>query len=173
MITTLQADITTLNVDAIVNAANRTLLGGSGVDGAIHQAAGRELLEECQQLGGCETGDAKLTRGYTLPAKYIIHTVGPFWHGGDTGEPESLRSCYHRSLEIAAENNLSSIAFPCISTGIYGYPMEAATEIAITTVKKFLAQPSSLKEVTFCCFSANDLSVYESMMAQLTQDQDQ
>jgi O-acetyl-ADP-ribose deacetylase (regulator of RNase III) len=161
----IQADITTLVVDAIANAANTTLLGGGGVDGAIHRAAGPDLLEECRALRGCQTGDAKITKGYRLPARYVIHTVGPVWHGGHRGEAELLASCYRRSLEIARENSLRSIGFPSISTGVYGYPLEEAAAIAIETVGEFIdLNPSSFDEVVFCCFSPGDLEIYCRML---------
>ncbi len=162
----IQADITTLRVDAIVNAANRTLLGGGGVDGAIHRAAGPELLEACRSLRGCETGDAKITPGFRLPARFVIHTVGPVWHGGQSGEPEKLASCYRRCLELARENDIRSLAFPSISTGAYGYPVEAATRIAVQTVAAFLAAHADRPEVTFCCFSAGDLEIYRRMLSE-------
>jgi O-acetyl-ADP-ribose deacetylase len=161
----LQADITSLAVDAIVNAANSSLLGGGGVDGAIHRAAGPELLHECRLLGGCETGGAKITKGYRLPAKHVIHTVGPVWHGGDHGEPELLASCYRRSLELAVANGLASVAFPSISTGVYGYPKEPAARIAVATVRASLADAPSIREIVFCCFSAGDLEVYRRVLA--------
>lgn len=160
----LRADITTLPVDAIVNAANRSLLGGGGVDGAIHRAAGFELLEACRKLGGCETGDAKLTPGFRLPAAYVIHTVGPVWHGGIHGEAELLARCYRRSLEVAAAHALRSLAFPCISTGVFGYPPDQAARIAVHTVDTTLAESDAIDLVVFCCFSPADLRLYEALL---------
>jgi O-acetyl-ADP-ribose deacetylase (regulator of RNase III) len=161
----LLADITTLEVDAIVNAANTSLLGGGGVDGAIHRAAGPELLEECRALDGCLTGDAKITRGYRLPAKHVIHAVGPVWYGGDRGEADLLASCYRRAIKLAHEQGLKSIAFPSISTGVYRFPFEYAAEIAIDAVRSALAVLDADIEVTFCCFSAGDLAVYQKLLS--------
>jgi O-acetyl-ADP-ribose deacetylase (regulator of RNase III) len=161
----IKADITTLSVDAIVNAANPSLLGGGGVDGAIHRAAGPELLAECRTLGGCRTGDAKVTGGYRLPARYVIHAVGPVWHGGDHQEAQLLASCYRRSMEIAGDLKLASIAFPSISTGVYGYPVEQAAEIAVRTVRQFIENDHSLQQVIFCCFSQSDLMIYQVKLA--------
>lgn len=160
----MHADITTLKVDAIVNAANSSLLGGGGVDGAIHRAAGPELLQECRLLGGCKVGEAKLTKGYRLPAKFIIHTVGPVWHGGAHNEPELLASCYRNSLRIAACSGVHTIAFPCISTGVYGYPVELAAQVAVNAVNSELPQLGSIREVIFCCFSVSDFAVYQRLV---------
>ena len=158
----IHADITTLAVDAIVNAANRSLLGGGGVDGAIHRAAGPELLEECRRLGGCETGQAKPTRGYRLPARYVIHTVGPVWDGGNSGEPELLADCYRNALRVAESLGVHHLAFPAISTGVYGYPKREAARIAVDTVANHASD--TIEAVTFCCFSAEDLQIYRIIL---------
>ena len=166
-IAVVQGDITTLAVDAIVNAANESLLGGGGVDGAIHRAAGSGLLAECRKLGGCPTGQAKLTQGYQLPAKYVIHTVGPVWRGGAAGEPDLLTSCYRSSLQLAADKGLATVAFPSISTGIYGYPIALACRIALHTTKAFLEHHTQPGLVTFVCFSAYDLDEYKLALAEI------
>lgn len=157
-------DITTLKVDAIVNAANSSLLGGGGVDGAIHQAAGRELLAECRPLGGCPTGQSKITRGYRLPARHVIHTVGPIYEDGRQGEPELLKSCYVESLRLAEAHGLNSIAFPCVSTGIYGYPKDAACAIAVESVRSWLETHVLPDRVVFCCFSESDAALYRDRL---------
>jgi O-acetyl-ADP-ribose deacetylase len=164
LIQALRSDITQLNVAAIVNAANSSLLGGGGVDGAIHHAAGPELLAECRLLGGCQTGDAKITKGYRLPAKHVIHTVGPVWYGGRSGEQELLASCYRRSMEVAAQNEIFELAFPSISTGIYGYPVELSADTAVATVRSSMSELPSIRRVIFCCFSEGDLRVYERIL---------
>lgn len=160
-----RGDITKLTVNAIVNAANSALLGGGGVDGAIHRAAGPELLAECRELRGCRTGEAKITRGYRLPAQWVIHTVGPIWRGGASREAELLASCYRRSLELAAAHGLRSVAFPCISTGVYGFPADAAARIAVETVREFLKAAPAPLDVTFCCFSDDDLERYRALLS--------
>lgn len=157
----VDGDITKQQVDAIVNAANNSLLGGGGVDGAIHRAAGPELLAECRTLNGCPTGEAKITKGYRLPAKFVIHTVGPIWRGGDSNEDQLLENCYKNSLKRAVENEIKTIAFPSISTGVYGFPIERASRIALNTVKTFLEKNESIQKVTFVCFGSHDYQVYQ------------
>lgn len=161
----IQGDITQLKVDAIVNAANRTLLGGGGVDGAIHRAAGPELLNECRTLGGCQTGEAKITAAYRLPCKYVIHTVGPVWYGGNHNEAEKLHNCYTHSLRLAESHRCQSVAFPCISTGVYRFPKEQAAQIAVGAVKLLASSLSAVQEVTFVCFSAEDKDIYDKLVS--------
>jgi len=162
------ADITTLAIDAIVNAANRTLLGGGGVDGAIHRAAGQQLLAECRKLGGCETGGAKITRGYRLPTPHVIHTVGPVWRGGEAGEETLLASCYRASLALAAEHQLESIAFPAISTGVYAFPPDTAARIAVgTVVSEMSDNPRTLRRIVFCCFAPESAAHHTNALAEL------
>ena len=160
----IQADITTMEVDAIVNAANESLLGGGGVDGAIHRGAGPELLKECRTLGGCNTGQAKITNGYNLKAKFVIHTVGPVWRDGTNGEPQLLASCYRNCLQLAVENKIQTIVFPSISTGVYGDPILQASQIAVREVRNFLVNNPLIKQVSFVCFSSEDLYVYKSLL---------
>ncbi len=162
----IRSDITKLAVDAIVNAANSSLLGGGGVDGAIHRAAGPELVHECRLLGGCKTGEAKRTAGHNLPAKHIIHTVGPVWRGGSNGEPELLEQCYRNCIEIAEQHQLRTVAFPSISTGIFGYPITLAARTAIAVTRDAISTQSSIVEVTFCCFSDGDLAEYERALSE-------
>ena len=169
----VQGDITKLHVDAIVNAANSSLLGGGGVDGAIHRAAGPQLLVECRRLGGCETGQAKLTGGYNLPAKYVIHTVGPVWRGGTQGEPELLASCYRNSLQLAVKHSIKSIAFPAISCGVYGYPVEEAVEIAFNETLDFLSRHEEINKVIFACFDADVYQAYVDALARQTLNNDE
>lgn len=163
----IQHDITKVQVDAIVNAANTSLLGGGGVDGAIHRAAGPQLLEATRKLGGCATGDAKITPGFNLPARYVIHTVGPVWRGGHEGEPQLLASCYQSCFRLAVANGVETIAFPSISTGVYGYPIEEASRIALIETRHFFGRDSGLTKVVMVCFSARDLNVYREAYAEV------
>jgi O-acetyl-ADP-ribose deacetylase (regulator of RNase III) len=162
-----QVNVVTLAVDAVVNAANQTLLGGGGVDGAIHRAAGPQLLDECRRLNGCPTGQAKITKGYRLPARHVIHTVGPIWSGGRRGEPELLASCYRESLKLASAHQLKTIAFPAISCGVYGYPLDAAVKIAVRECADYLARDGAIENITFACFDATSLAAYEAELTQL------
>jgi O-acetyl-ADP-ribose deacetylase (regulator of RNase III) len=166
VIEVVEGDITKQNVDAVVNAANTSLLGGGGVDGAIHRAAGPDLLAECRTLHGCPTGDAKITRGYRLPARWVIHTVGPVWHGGNDFEDELLANCYRRSLEVAVQNNVRSIAFPAISTGIYGFPLERATRIAVREVHAFLESNHAIEKILFVCFDRHTRDCYDRVLSE-------
>ncbi len=166
-IAVVQGDITTLTVDAVVNAANTTLLGGGGVDGSIHRAAGPALLEECRTLGGCPVGEAKITKGYNLPARHVIHTVGPVWQGGRAGEPRLLASCYLNSLKLAAEHGVKTLAFPSISTGVYGYPIEEASAIAVQTIAEFLKSNDSIQKVVLVAFSEKDERVLQQALARV------
>lgn len=163
----IQGDITKLDVDAIVNAANNSLLGGGGVDGAIHMAAGPQLVEECAKLNGCHTGDAKITKGYNLPARHVIHTVGPVWFGGTENEPEKLANCYRKSMQIANENHIQTIAFPAISTGVYGYPKNPAAQIAINQIVECLKKYPDIKKVTFVLFDKENFDIYTSILSKL------
>ena len=166
-LTVIQHDITKLKTDAIVNAANSTLLGGGGVDGAIHRAAGPKLLEECRTLGGCPTGEAKITSAYNLPCKYVIHTVGPVWHGGTHHEEELLKNCYLNSLKLAEEYACNTVSFPCISTGVYRFPKQAAAQIAVNTVKQFPLK--NVKEIIFVCFGTEDKQIYDRLLGNFNQ----
>ena len=163
----IEGDITKQQVDAIVNAANQSLLGGGGVDGAIHRAAGPELLEECRKIGGCPTGEARVTKGYKLPAKWVIHTVGPIWRGGNNNEDQLLASCYQNSLKAAVEIGAKTVAFPSISTGAYGFPLERATKIALTETKKFLEKDQSIEKVVFVCFGTQAFDTYNKIFDQV------
>jgi O-acetyl-ADP-ribose deacetylase len=169
-IVVVQGDITKQEVDAIVNAANEGLRGGGGVDGAIHRAAGPELKKECEKIGGCPTGEARITKGYRLPARHVIHTVGPVWHGGDRGEPEKLAACYRNALRLATENGAKTVAFPGISTGVYGYPLEDATRVAMTTVRACLEDMPAIKEVRFVTFGDQATKTAERVLAELGRD---